>query len=174
MKHSSPITYFRSILFFAMASLLLASCSGIRYSYFNKQKVPYTAEETRFAKAIPTKPVPTGQENMLKEKPSATPGPGGSERNASENTGKKKSFTLPSPKQVVKDVDIAQYIPKQKQSIQSENKTNDDQRTLMIVLLVVLILIVISLLGDELIWLLFLALLILLIYFLVKYLGIFN
>ena len=179
MKHNSTFTSFLvfviTVLLFTITSLLLTSCSGVRYTYFNKQKVPYTApEETKFAKTIPAKPFLNQPENELNEKISLTGDKNGKQKNVAENDVQKKTASPATLGQIFNQMNIAKYIPKEYKGIQSENSANDDQRTLLIVVLVVLILVVIALLGDELLWLLFLALLILLIYFLVKYLGIFN
>ena len=171
MKHNNSFTI---VVLFAVVSLLLSSCSGVRYAYFNKQKVPYKAEETKLAKAIPAKPFLTQSENELKEKAFAIRDKKEKQKSAGENPDRKEGASPVTPAKILKELDFAKYIPKVKQSSQSEDSTQETDRTLMIVLLVVLIIIVIALLGDELIWLLFVALLILLIYFLVKYLGIFN
>jgi len=178
LKQSSTFTSFLvfliTVLLFTITSLLMTSCSGVRYTYFNKQKVPYTAaEETMSAKVIPAKPFLTQSENELKEKVSLARDKNSRQKNITENGIQKKAASPATLEQIFNEMNIAKYIPKAYQGIHSENDTHED-RTLLIVLLVVLILIVIALLGDELLWLLFLALLILLIYALVKYLGIFN
>ena len=72
MKHHNTFTFFLVFVITALLftiSMILTSCSGVRYAYYNKQKVPYTAdEETKFGKAIPAKPFLTQAENELKEK----------------------------------------------------------------------------------------------------------
>ena len=177
MKQNSTFTSFLlfiiAALIFTITSLLMTSCSGVRYTYYNKQKVPYTAsEEIKLAKAIPQQPVLNQAEGQLREKVSSGQGKSNKQTDVAPDNSKKKGAP-PTLQQIFTEKNIAKYIPKQLKNIQSENSMHTD-RELMIVLLIVLILVVIALLGDELLWLLFLALLILLIYALVKYLGIFN
>lgn len=172
---TSVLVFLITVILFTITSILMTSCSGVRYTYFDKQKVPYTApEETKLAKAIPAKPFITKTESELKEKASVVQDKGGKQKTVAQNDTQKKEASPATLEQIFNEMNIAKYIPKQYKNIQSENTTHEQDRTLLIVLLVVLILVVISLLGQDLIWLLFLALLILLIYFLVKYLGIFN
>lgn len=178
MKQNSTFTSILAllvtVLLFTIASLLLSSCSGIRYTYFDKKKVPCkAAEETEFAKAIPAKPFLNQSQNELKEKVSTPADKNSKPADVAENNAQKKSEPAATTlEQVINEKNIAKYIPRQLKGTQSENDGPD--RDLMIVILIVAILIVIALLGDDLLWLLFLALLILLIYVLVKYLGIFN
>jgi len=152
----------------------MTSCSGVRYTYFDKKKVPYTAsEEIKLAKTIPVKPFLNKTESELKEKTASTPDKSTKQKDVAIDNGKKKAAAPASLQQIFNEKNIAKYNPLQYKNILSEKNTHED-RELMIVILIVLILIVIALLGDNLIWLLFLALLIFLIYILVKYLGIFN
>src|SRR5689334_12470879 len=172
MKKNGTLTLLFAFLV-AVTSLLMTSCSGVRYTYFDKKKVPYTAsEEIKLAKTIPVKPFLNKSESELKEKTASTPG-NSSKQEATPDNNKKKSSTPAKLQQIFNEKNIAKYNPLQNKNILSEKNTHED-RELMIVILIVLILIVIALLGDNLIWLLFLALLIFLIYILVKYLGIFN
>lgn len=178
MKHNSSLTSFRvfpvAVILFTIASLLMTSCTGVRYTYYNKQKVPYTAaEEIKLAKTIPSQPFLNKTESELKEKAASAPVKSSKQEKVTPDNSKKKEPIPAKLQQIFTEKNIAKYIPKQYKNIQSETNTHED-RELMIVLLVVLILVVIALLGDELLWLLFLALLILLIYALVKYLGVFN
>ena len=178
MKNNSTFTSFLifviTVLLFTI-SILLTSCSEMRYTYFNKQKVPYTVPgETKLAKAVPAKPFLTRSENELKEKNSLAGNKDNAQKKVTENSVQKKAAAPATMEQIFNDINIAKFVPKDYKGIQSQNSSNDDDHTLLVVLLIVLILVVISLLGDGLLWLIFLALLILLIYFLVKYLGIFN
>jgi len=178
MKQNSSFTSFLLLviaaLLFTITSMLMTSCSGVKYTYYNKQKVPYTApEEIKLAKTIPPKPFLSQQESELKGKLPSAPDKKDNQKNIAGDNDKKQETRPSQLQQIFNDKSIAKYIPKQYKNIQSEKNTHTD-RDLMIVLLIVLILVVIALLGDKLLWLLFLALLILLIYALVKYLGIFN
>src|SRR5688572_13429085 len=163
MKYKSTFTSFLTfivaILLFTITSMLLTSCSGVRYTYYNKQKVPYTAsEEIKLAKAIPSQPFLNQSEGQLKEKASSVPVKSSKPKDIAPDNGKKKTAMPVKLQQIFSEKNIAKYIPKQIKNVQSESKTHMD-RELAIVLLIVLILVVIALLGDELLWLLFLALL---------------
>src|SRR5258705_5726301 len=178
MKQNSSFTSFLLLVIaalpFTITSMLMTSCSGVKYTYYNKQKVPYTAPaEIKLAKPIPPKPFLNQEEGQLQSKLPAVQDKDGKEKEIAKDNNTKKEAAPSKLGQIFQPKNIAKFIPKQPGGIQSEKKTFED-RELMIVLLVVLILVVIALLGDELLWLLFLALLILLIYALVKYLGILN
>lgn len=179
MKRNTIFTSFLvfviTVLLFTITSMLMSSCTGVKYTYYNKQKVPYTAgDQTKLAKTIPANPFLTQSENTLKEKTAALGGKRSGQQNVSENPGQKKEIAPATPGKVLKEINVAKYIPKVKKSVQSSGDGNEMDRDLAILILIIAIILVIALLGDNLLWLLFLALLVLLIYVLVKYLGIFN
>ncbi len=178
MKRNSVFTslllFVIAILLVTITSLLMTSCTGVKYTYFNKQKVPHTApEETKFAKAIPAKPFLSQSENKLKEKISLAGDKNDKQKTVAENDIQKKVSPPSKLEQILNEINIAKYVPRENKGIQSENKTHGDDQSLLIVVLVVLIIVLIALIGDIL-GLLFLAVLVLLVYFLVKYLGVFN
>src|SRR5207253_2965325 len=79
MKQNSTFTSFLAfliaIILLTITSMLMSSCSGVKYSYFSKQRVPYTASgETKRASPIPAKPFLNQTENELKGKASSLPG----------------------------------------------------------------------------------------------------
>jgi hypothetical protein len=151
----------------------MTSCTGVRYTYFNKQKVPYTAsEEIKPTKTIPPRPFLNKTESELKGKMASNPDKENKRKDVTADNTEKKTSAPATLQQIFTEKNITKYIPKQYKNIQSENNTLMDRET-MIVVLVVLILVIFALLGDVL-GLLFLALLVLLVYVLIKYLGIFN
>jgi Flp pilus assembly protein TadB len=173
-RNNSFGVFLLAVVLFTITSLLMTSCTGIRYTYYNKQKAPCTSsEEKKLAKTIPAQPFLSQAENELKVQVVSGYDKSSKQKNVASDNDKKKETVPAKLQQIFSERNIAKYIPKQYKNIQSENNTHAD-RELMIVLLVVLILVLIALLGDELLWLIFLALLIVIIYALVKYLGIFN
>ena len=166
--------FLKSILFFFCAVLLISSCSNVRYTYYYKHKVPYTAPaEPKFAKAIPAKPFLTQTETALKQSQ-----PEAGKKMSSNSTYAKPNYKAELNKQaeqkkVSNDFDIGKYFQEHHPVIIAKDNITIDNRTLMIVLLVVLILILLSLIPGAL-WLLWVALLVLLILVLVKYLGLFG
>jgi hypothetical protein len=104
---------------------------------------------------------------------SSAPDKGKPEDVVQSDNGKKEKPPV-KLEQIFNEKNIAKYIPKQLQGVQSEKNTHEMDRDLLIVILIVAILLLIALLGEDLIWLLFVALLVILIYVLIKYLGVFN
>lgn len=168
MKRNNALTP----LFICITAILITSCSGIRYTYFDKQKVPYTApEETKLAKTIPAKPFLKQEENELRKKISTVQNKKAEQKNTTASDAQKKQDSS-NLQQTINNLNIAKYISNGNKGIQSEKHTADDERTL-IVILVVLVLVLIALVGDV-IGLLIFALILLLIFFLLKYLGVFS
>ena len=162
------------ILFFLAAAILISSCGNVRYTYYNKHKVPYTAPaEPKFVKAIPTKPFLAQTETALKQSQ-----PKANEKAASKNSNIKQNIKAeltnqPEHKKAANDFDIEKYFREHRTVITANDSVTIDNRTLIIVLLVVLILALLSLIPGA-IWLLWVAILVLLILVLIKYAGLFN
>jgi len=162
----------RAILFLSLAAFLFASCSTVRYSYYNKHKVPYSApEEAKLPKAIPAKPFLTQTETALRQSQPPVQEKITAKNQAPDKEAKTEITNQKEQKKVAGDFDIAKYLREHKHEISARDGSNIDHRTLMIVLLVVLILVLLALIGNGILWLLWVALLVLLIYALLKYLD---
>jgi hypothetical protein len=165
----------RSFLFFLAAAFLFSSCSSVRYSYYDKHKVPSSApEEVKLAKSVPVKPFLTQVENELKENYEITMPPSLSKEPSkaeAKNTLKEIKNALQEPQKIASGFDINKYFSGHKIEIKKKDGGMLDDRTTIIILLVVLILLLLAIIGDGLLWLLWLALLVLLIFALIKYLD---
>ena len=177
MKRNTTLTSLLvTILLLSITSLLMTSCTGVKYSYFNKKKVPYApAEETKYAQTIPAKPFLSQSENEVKQKVSTERNKKNGKQDIITRDEEPKKASSPAPwEKIFNAKNITKYIPKPYKGTQSDKDSGEMDRDLLIVILIVAIILLIALLGDDLLWLLFVALLVILIYILVKYLGVFN
>ena len=132
-----------AVVLFTITSLLMISCTGVRYTYYNKQKVPFTAsEEIKLGKTIPPQPFLNQAKNELNGQVASGPDKSSRQKDVAPDINK-KAATPAKLQQIFSEKNVAKYIPNQYKNIQSENNTHED-RELLIVLLVVLILDVIA------------------------------
>jgi hypothetical protein len=165
----------KTVMVLMTVAVLLASCSSVRYGYYTKHKVPYTAPEpVKYAKAIPVKPFITGTETALRSVPEQKKNTA-PERAVAKNSERKTNAEKSEVQKVAGSLDINKILREQANKIKVRGESgNIDDRTMIIILLVILLLVVLALVGDGLLWLLWLALVILLILALIKYLGLFS
>ena len=163
---------FKPVLGLAVIACLLSACSNLKYTYYNKHKVPYAApREAKQVDAIPVKPFIAQTETALKENPQEKKNEA-PEKLVAKKAGRKKSVIAPEQEKAPNGFDISKFFREHKYTIKAKSGDTIDNRTLMIALIVALILIVLALTGDSLLLLLWLAILIILVVFLMRYLDI--